>query len=228
MANTAMTYLARKLEENPRLPASTAIVIRALSTGEEAASVWRLFGDDEAMVNRVVDRIRAAFEHASAEVSRPPVTHEREDIEAVMNLAARLKSAIVSSSLPKGRAWLDRYQLSALNRPDIEVDIGWHGLRPDIDWHGYPLAITDVLDAAIGLAQLHLDGLPARSLVRQSGKPDLRAFVRHLDWQFRREFDERHLTAIAHIATAIFNPDNPLDRKDVEGLLKDSPLAPPK
>jgi hypothetical protein len=45
--------------------------------------------------------------------------------------------------------------------------------------------------------------------------------VRLLAWHFKREFKQEHRTAIAHIATAVFDLSDPLDVKGVEGRLKD-------
>ena len=105
--------------------------------------------------------------------------------------------------------------------PPVPVDLGWHSLRAGGYAMGYPLAVCDVLDWAVELAQQHIESLPARSLVRQKDQPELTAFVRRLAWHFNREFQQEHRTAIAHIATAVFDLTDPLDVKGVDGRLKD-------
>jgi hypothetical protein len=163
------------------------------------------------------------------EMARPTSAHELQDIEAVIALAKKLKTAIKSSSLPGRTAYLDQYELQAEDMPDVPLDVGWHSL-PAVGHFGfgYPLAICDVLTWATELAQRHLDSLPARAISRQKDRPEVTAFVRKLAWHFMREFQQEHRTVIAHIATAVFDLTDPLDVKGVDGRLKDRsrPFAP--
>lgn len=217
----AMQLLQQRLAENPRLPGPTRHVLKALAS-EAGAPVWDFFGHDEPKLWRVVDRVRQAYEQTLAEMARPSSSQEREDIESIISQAKRLKTAIKSSSLPGRTAYLDRYELRAEDLPDVPIDVGWHSLPAGSYFGiGYPLEICEVLDWAAELAQQHLDSRPARAITRKKDQPEVTVFVRRLAWHFGREFNEEHRTAIAHIATAVFDLSDPLDVKGVDGRLKD-------
>ena len=215
--------LMQRLEANPDLPRLTRHVMAALAT-DTAAPAWLFFGKDEAIVGRVVNRVRQAFEQALCEIARPKSKAELDDIRGIIEKAAALKLAIKTSSLPGNWARMDKFELTAEDRPAIPLDVGWHSLPKDWGGMGYPLAITDVLDWAVELAKHHLDSLPVRAVERQKDQPEVTAFVRLLAWHFNREFKSENRTAIGHITTAVFNLNEPLDVKGVEGKLKDRRL----
>ena len=216
----AQKILKQRLEDHPRLPSKTRYVMAALAT-DTAAPAWSFFGDDEAIVNRVVDRVRQAFEQAISESERPTSKNELDDIKEIIKKAAALKLAINCSSLPGNWARMDKFELAAEDMPAIPLDVGWHSLRKDWYGIGYPLAVTDVLDWAVELAKNHLENLPVRAVERKKAQPEVTAFVRLLAWHFHREFKAQHRTAIGHITTAVFKLASPLDIKGVEGKLKD-------
>ena len=216
----AQKILKQLLEDHPRLPSNTRYVMAALAT-DTAAPAWSFFGDDEAIVNRVVDRVRQAFEQALHEIARPKSKAELDDIKGIIEKALALKLAIKTSSLPGNWARMDKFELTAEDMPAIPLDVGWHSLRKDWSGMGYPLAITEVLDWAVELAKHHLESLPVRAVERQKDQPEVTAFVRLLAWHFHREFKSENRTAIGHITTAVFNLNEPLDGKGVEGKLKD-------
>jgi hypothetical protein len=195
-----------------RLPELESVTL-ALSAGNEALAFWRALreGESKDTVYGVIQRVRTALELAKGEVKRPLADNERSGIEAVAYQARKLKAAIALSSLPKNKVWLDKLTFSHLGLPAVGVGIGWRG-------------ITDVLDVAIELAQLHLDEQPKRMLVRRrSADPLVLAFVRHLDWQFQREFGKRKLAAVAHAANAVLKLQQPLIRSTVERFLPSRP-----
>ena len=216
----AEQILRQRLEANPRLPRLTRYVMEKLAT-DAAAPAWIFFGQDEAMVGRVTDRVRQAFEQALHEIERPKSKPELDDIEGIIEKAAALKLAIKTSSLPGNWARMDKFEVTSNDMPAIPLDVGWHSLRKDWNGMGYPLAITDVLDWTIELAKHHLDSLPLRAVERQKEQAEVTAFVRLLAWHFHREFEAEYRTAIAHITTAVFKLDKPLDVKDIDGKLKD-------
>lgn len=192
----------------------------ALAT-EAAEPAWDFFGHDDETVGRVLNRVRQAFEQALNEISRPSATNEASDLKDIIKKARDLQRAIKTSSLPGDWVRSVHFELGAEDMPPISIDLGWHSLRPEGYAFGYPLAICDVLEWAVELAQHHIEGLPARSLDRRKDQPELTSFVRHLAWHFNREFQQEHRTAIAHIATAVFDLKTPLDVKGVDGRLKD-------
>lgn len=220
-SSKAEQMLRQRLEENPRLPATTRHILKSLAS-DAAAPVWEFFGHDEPKVLRVVDRSRQAYEQTLEEMARPSSTQEQQDIESIIAQANKLKTAIRSSALPGRTAYLDRYELQAEDLPNVPLDVGWHTLSSRGHFgFGYPLAICDVLDWAVELAQQHLDNRPARAIARKKDQPEVTVFVRLLAWHFRREFGEEYRTAISHIASAVFDLTEPLDVKSVDGRLKD-------
>ena len=235
MTLTAIEEVKRRLSDLPDLRnfAFHRHVLQRLSSGFGADLVWKQFGDDASHVGAVLSRVNTAFDLTMREYGRPPASHEEEDIQRVISLAKELKSAI-RAIMPGDSVASFAYGLDAEGEPDILLELGWHSLRKGGYETGYPLAIADdVLEWTIEEAEKRRDGLPTRASVRPAqhdeGKsPEITMFIRHLDWQFRREFNAGKPTAIAHIATAIFDlKDNPLDAKDVEKRLRDSPLRYP-
>jgi len=221
----AAEVLQRKLEDNPKLPVLTRHVMQCLSSGEDAEKVWEMFGENKETIGRVINQVRRALELALQETSRPTRKNESEDINTVVRLAKRLKTAIQTSSLPKNWATACTHKLTN-DQESVLLDVGWHSLEPGRFYVGYPLAVCDVLDWAVEIAEGHVKSLPPRSLIRagKANKPEVSAFVRNLAWQFVKEFCEEKPSTIGHIASAIFNlVDNPLDAKDVQAILKDRP-----
>lgn len=220
--NGATKLLCQRLDDNPRLPVLTRHVMKSLAYGDDAARVWRVFGSDDDTVGKVVSRVRSALEQSMREVARPSIKNEREDIENIINLITRLQHEI-KVSMPGDRVTLFEHELSAEDLPPVDLDLGWHSLRPSGYNNGYPLAVNDVLTWALVDAKKHLQNLPTRAVIRRSDKPEVQAFVRHLAWQFAREFGKEYRGTIGYIVTAIFSLEDPLDAKAVEGILKDRP-----
>lgn len=221
----AAEILQRKLKDNPKLPGLTRHVMQRLASGDEASKVWKVFGEDEKTINRVIRQVRTALEFALKEISRPKIKNESVDIDKVIKLAKRLKTAIQTSSLPGNLTTICSHKLTN-TEGSVSLDVGWHSLQPGRDYIGYPLAVCDVLDWAVEIAEGHVKSLPPRSLTRAGkiNKPEVSAFVRHLAWQFAKEFGQEKPSTIGYITTAIFDlADNPLDAKDVQAILKDRP-----
>lgn len=223
-SSAAGQILLQRLQENPRYPRLARYAMTKMTSGEEAAAAWRVLGQDEKSVGKAFNRIRTAFEAALNEVARPNIKNEREEIASIIRLAKKLKGEIKSSSLPGDWCRSFEHELEAEDLPPVFLEIGWHSLRPGGYHTGYPVAVVDVLDWAIDMANKHVSGLPERAVIRRSNQPKVAAFVRHLAWQFGQEYegDEKRGT-IGHIATAIFDLDEPLDLSGVDGILRDRP-----
>src|SRR5450830_585356 len=186
---TAGQILMQSLETNPKLPDLTRHVMARMATGDEAAAAWRVLGEDEDTVNRVMSRIRTAVELALKEIDRPNEKDERQDIDHIIKLANDLKRAIKASSLPGDWCRQFEHELKAEGQPPVSIELGWHSLPPGGYGIGYPLAVVGVLDWAIDMARDHANQLPVRAVLRRRGKhPEVAAFVRHLAWQFGREY----------------------------------------
>jgi hypothetical protein len=136
-SNDARKNLRQRLVDHPRLPLTTRHVMHALAT-ETAEPAWDFFGHDDAMVGRVLNLVRQAFEQSLAEVSRPTSTHEVADVKSVIKKARALQSAIKNSSLPGNWVRLDHFELEAEDMPSVPLDLGWHSLRSE----GYPQALA--------------------------------------------------------------------------------------
>ena len=219
----ASLILNQGLKDHEGLPALTRHVMKAMSSGDEAAAAWRVLGTDEVTVNKAISRIRSALEQALREVDRPSVKDESTDLARIIKLATDLKKEI-KTTLPGDWCKLFQHELKADDLPPVALSFGWHSLRSTrYNSNGYPLSVCDVLDWAVQMAKEHAANLPVRAVTRRGDRPKIQAFVRHLAWQFAREFKQEMRGTIAHITNAIFDPANPLDVSDVEGILKDRP-----
>lgn len=221
--NGASRLLQQRLDDSPGLPALTRHVMKALAYGDEAARAWRVLGTGDDMVYRVCNRVRDALTQALHEAKRPDVKDEKGDLARIKRLAKELKREIVclmpgDSIKPVG--------IKAGSFPPIQIEFGWHSLRPDGYGFGYPLAATDMLDLIVQMATDHATNLPVRAVTKNGIRPKkVRAFVRNLAWQFSQEFGQEMRGTIGYIATAVFDLADPLSAKDVEVILKDRPPA---
>ena len=212
------------LVQHPKAPSLTRDVWQALGAGPEAAALWRLLGKDSVTGWKVVDLVRSANEQAHKEIARPSKKPELDDLNLVINKAKSLKRAI-KSSLPADQAVLFAYDLKGAQMPTIPLEFCFHRLKPGGDEIAYPLVVNDVLDWLIEQVTLRRAQFPLRALTRQGHQPLVQAFVRHLAWQFGQAFGQEHRTSIGHIATAVFELPDPLDKAGVNAILKDRPVA---
>jgi hypothetical protein len=217
--NGASQLLIQWLEEHPKLPVLTRHVMKSLASGDEAAAAWRVLGTDEVTVGNVINRVRSALEQALQEVNRPSVKDENTDLARIIKLITDLKREI-KTTLPGD--WCQGYELAAEGQKTVMLDLGWHSLRSE-GYFGYPLSVVEVLDMAVEMIEARTKNLPIRAITRRGDSPEIQSFVRHLAWQFAREFKQEMRGTIAHITNAIFDPADPLDVSDVEGILKDRP-----
>lgn len=221
--DVAQAILKRALSEHPRAPAAWRHVATALATHHDARAAWRVLGSDEATVLRVTSMVRQAYEAAELEARRPPPKIESEDVERVIKLAKDLQRALLLSTLPGNTASIGQLELHADGRPPVEIEFGWHSLPAGGHGFGYPLSLDDVLNLAIDMAGQHLRSLPTRAADRIKEQPRVLIFVRHLAWQFHREFGgERHGT-IGRLAAAVYDLPAALDEKAVASRLKGRP-----
>ena len=218
----ATEWLQQSLNDNPRLPTLTRHVMTAMSSGDDAAAAWRILGTDDDTVAGVVWRVEAALKAAMDEANRPTATNERDGIDRVIMLARQLQNEI-RSVMPGDKATVVLDDVPAGRNKPAFVEFGWHSMRPGGYIGGYPVCVDDVLDFAIKLAKQHAENLPVRAVSRRGDRPEVKAFVRHLAWQFNREFGKEMRGTIAYITCAIFDLENPLDAAAVEGILKDRP-----
>ncbi len=222
--NLIIKELGERLKDQPVNMALTKRIIKALMS-DTAMPAWRFFPDDTKTVGKVIDCVRQAWEQSLYECRRPAPDIERKDIRDVINKAKSLQKAIKCSSLPGN--WVNTdFEIEAAGMPPMPIEIGWHSLRDEGYDSGYPIAIYEVLDWAVEMAEKHLENLPLRMLERKSNNPQITAFVRRLTRHFIRQFsmggnkDTKYQTAIGHITTAVFNLSDPFDAKDVDVCLR--------
>lgn len=202
-------------------------VAEAMASDYEAPDAWRLIGGDCDVMLLVVDLARQSLEAARAEARRPTTAIERKAIERVRKLACDLRAAIKASALPGDTV----YPVIAGDRPNAEVEeIGWHSLRAGGYLGRRHMAVCDVLEWVEREAERALDTRPARAVSKRKQAPEQAAFVRLLAWHFEREFGQQMPSAVGRVASALFRDRDPIDARQVEGILKDRPsyLAPPR
>lgn len=229
-ATEARAILLALLAENPKLPAVTREVMTALAS-DTAAPAWRVLGSEKDTVGAVVNRVQTAYKAALAEAARPTESAERDDLNEIVTLAGKL-ARLIRTSLPGDQVQIGAVALQGDRMKDVFLDVGWHSLRPGGYGIHHALAVTDVLEWAEKKAREHIERLPVRSVQKKKRRGDaaaaatataVSAFVRHLAWQFGREFGRELRGTIGHVATAVFDLQKPLDASNVEAILKNRP-----
>ncbi len=209
--------------ENPAAPRDWLVLADRLASHPDMPVAWaelRKRGED---AKAVFSDVCSAFRYANLEVRRPRLKKEREQFERVRAAARELQRAIQSSSLPKNSGTFARLTCEGLK--DINLVIGWRDLAEDGYGFGYPLAVSDFLDFVVTMVDRESEKLPPRSIARQRKRWLESAFVRWMTFYMIQRFgDEMHAT-VARISSAALNLADPLDKKDVEAFLRDSPKA---
>lgn len=220
-ATKASAVLRALLAENPKLPAITREVMTTLAS-DTAAPAWRVLGSDKDAVGAVVNRVQTAYKAALAEAARPTESAEQADLNEIITLAGKL-ARLIRTSLPGDQVQIGAVALRGDRIKDVFLDVGWHSLRPGGYGIHHALAVTDVLEWTEKMAREHIERLPARAMQRRGEDAAVSAFVRHLAWQFGREFGRELRGTIGHIASAMFDLQKPLNASDVEAILKNRP-----
>ena len=220
-ATKASAVLRALLAETPKLPAITREVMTTLAS-DTAAPAWRVLGSDKDAVGAVVNRVQTAYKAALAEAARPTESAEQADLNEIITLAGKL-ARLIRTSLPGDQVQIGAVALRGDRIKDVFLDVGWHSLRPGGYGIHHALAVTDVLEWTEKMAREHIERLPARAMQRRGEDAAVSAFVRHLAWQFGREFGRELRGTIGHIASAMFDLQKPLNASDVEAILKNRP-----
>lgn len=220
-ATEARAILLALLAENPNLPTVTRTVMTALAS-DTAAPAWRVLGSKRDTVGAVVNGVQTAYKAALDEAARPTESAERADLNEIIKLAGKL-ARLIRASLPGDQVKIAFVALRDDGMKDAFLDVGWHSLRPGGYGIHHTLAVTDALEWAEKMAREHIERLPARAMQRRGDDAAVSAFVRHLAWQFGCEFGRELRGTIGHIASAMFQLDNPLGAEDVVAILKNRP-----
>lgn len=205
-------------------------VMETLATHREMRPAWAQLARAGVPAASVLRYVRLAWRRAADECRRPSRKDERDSIELVISRAKQLRQAMDKAALPRDK--VAGWALPVGSGEDaLALNLCWGDVPNGADALG--LGPTLSLRAAVvrveRWAQSELDGLQPRALVRRSddaAAPDgldfVRAFVRHLAYEFKSETAAERRAVIRQIGTALF-PQSPLDAKAVEALLKDRP-----
>ena len=208
---------------NPRAPEHWHIVSLALANHSDMPTAWKELLKLTDSPNKVAALVRSAYEHALKEVGRGNEKKESKDLENVMSLCAQLQQAIKDSSLPEDTAIpvFGDWDLWAAYKT-YHDDIG------DFVPGAKLFKMTQFLDYFAERVKLFSDNRPMRATARDRGKVLIDSFVRWLSWNLEREFNTRAMHAtIGRLVTAVLNLPNPLDRRNVERILKNNQLTTP-
>lgn len=221
----AQTILKDWLEKNQQAPRFWRALAQRLATHHDMPSAWRELAKHGDVVMPMFSIVHTAFEQAAAETRRQSTKEETTQLQRVRKLALQLKEAIEQSPLPRNSTKM--YTLLCENRPEAHLMLGWRDLQQNGFGLGYPLSIVEVLDIAVHLLDEHVQNLPLRSVKRHHKRPQVAAFVRFLAWHFGRRFGKEMHGTVARITTAVFDisKTDPLDKKGVQAILKNRPVA---
>jgi len=206
---------------NPKAPRSWRDIAQKLAEHDEMVQAWPELTKRRIEPMPFFSTVCKAYEAAQKEVSRQQLTEETQQINGVKRAIQNLKSAIETSPLPPNTATL--FELQSETRQTIPVLIGWRDLRADGYGLGYSVSIVETLDIALMMVQKFEANLPPRALKRHRKQPETAAFVRWLNWYMLERFKAAPLGTIGRVTTAIFDLKNPLDKADIQAILKDAP-----
>lgn len=227
--NAKETLLARFADKQRIFARFEPELARRLATHSDMAKVWKVLGDTPDDANALYVDVRNAFEAAHKEFQRPLSTEEKKGFERVNKAINSLQDAIEKSSLPKNFR-SEGYLLTCpkrLDRPDINLGLGWHDTSNLSAGFGYSIDLLGLLEIYSDLLKQYMAGLPPRAVTRRSVDPLTAAFVRHLVFQLVHSRGKEHHGLVAYVATAVLNLDasEPLDKVGVQAILKDRPPA---
>jgi len=208
-------------DANRRAPRDWRVLATRLAEHDDIDRAWAELRKHGGGAMTVFRDVKNAFRLANQEVMRPSSADEAAQFDRVVRLARELRAAIEQSPLPKDSACLR--SLTKEGAPDVMLMVGWRDLRDDGYELGYPLAIVDVLDLAIELAEFYRKALPVRSIARHKGNPLVSAFVRWLAYFFSKSLGAELHGTIARVANAALDLSDPLDKNRVQAILKDAP-----
>lgn len=207
--------------------ARRAELARRLLVDPDMYRVWRELRKQDVNPLSFLSWVHNAFDYADFEAVRQSPSETGNQLDRIERLLTALKTEIDQSPLPRNQATalmgIDHPSLPAVN-----LSIGWHGMNPEHDWIGYPISVNGVLSVALGMLAKHREREPMRLVARQRGRGenvDIVSFVRHMAWQCERHIGKALAGSLAHVANAIYDPANPLDKEAARGMIQKSPAA---
>lgn len=163
---------------------------------------------------------------AEQELARDTAHTEAKGFDAVRRKIAELRDAIEQAPLP--RASLSAHTLRTTGQEDVMLWLGWVRDELPAGMPGHAISVLQFLQIAEEMLGQD-SALPPRALERRRPalddprRPLIRAFVIWCDWNLRRRFDAADSVAVAHLANALLDLDEPLDAAAVTEALKHRP-----
>ena len=207
--------------ENPNAPRDWRFLAHRLAQHPDMPNAWAELRKRNESPLAVFSDVCVAFRRANVEVRRLPSTRERDQFERVKSLALQLRDEIEQSPLPERSGRL--VGISGMNCADVMLMVGWRNLPDDGFGIAHPLSVVEFLDLVVNMVDIETASLPPRAIERRRKRPLESAFVRWLTFLFLQRFGEEMHATVARITSAVLDLADPLDKKDVEAFLKDSP-----
>ena len=189
--------------------------------------VWRELPKQGVNPLTFLSWVHNAYDYAVFEAVRQSSSETGNQLNKIKRLLTDLKTEIEQSPLPRNQATA-LMDIDHPSLPSVQVSMGWHGMNPEHDWIGYPISVHGVLSVALGMLAKHREREPLRLVPRQKGRGEnvgVVSFVRHMAWQCERHTCKALAGSLAHVANAIYDPANPLDKEAARDMIKKSPAA---
>jgi hypothetical protein len=217
--------LTEWLRANPSAPEVDRAICTRLIESHDMHKAWpRLLKACESPV-QIVSMTAKSYQSATQDVLRLPSTDEQESITSVRTAATKLLQALQGAQL------LDR-GAPLMDMGSEQIWVAWTANCADglenTSPSGFPvLGLPDLLRILDQQCAELLDRTPTKSITRKRNDNDtetVRAFLRHLAWDFSQKFGGKMPATLARIANAVFNIKDPLGDDEVRKILRDSPL----
>ena len=174
---------------------------------------------------QILNMTLKSYQSARLDARRLPNIAEKKSIKDVRKAATKLLQALQGAQL------LDR-GAPLMDMGSEQIWVAWTANCADglenTSPSGFPvLGLPDLLRILDQQCAELLDRTPTKSITRKRNDNDtetVRAFLRHLAWDFSQKFGGKMPATLARIANAVFNIKDPLGDDEVRKILRDSPL----
>lgn len=201
--------------------AKRVYLARVLLKDQDMPRAWREIARAKIEPLALLSCVHHAHDDAMKEMQRPLRKEEGAMLDAVHKDLKLLKRsigvAIEAGALPANTGW--PLELHHADMPALLLSVGFGGMNKNADWIGYPLDLTETIEAALAILKSYRHGLPDRAIERQKGERNP-AFVRLLVLKLRALHGVTLPATVAAIANAIDAPPNPWDGPSVVSAAK--------
>lgn len=201
--------------------AKRVYLARVLLKDQDMPVAWREIAKAEIKPLAMLNYVHQAHDDAIKESQRPLRKEEGVMLDAVRKdlklLRRSIEVAIEGGALPANTGW--PLELHHADMPALLLSVGFGGMNKNADWIGYPLDLTETIEAALTILESYRHGLPDRAIERQRGERNP-AFVRLLVLKLQALHGKTLPATVAAIANAIDAPPNPWDGPSVVSAAK--------